>query len=269
MPSLSTRTGKISYSISGSGTPIVLLHATLHNHHDFDLIISQLSLHCQTIAVDWPWHGDSEHPSNQTASPSLFADVLEDVVATLDLPPAIFIGNSIGGIAASRLAITHPERVKGLVLVNTGGFAQWNPFLRLFVRALGNPTIFRKIMPLFVPRYMSAQSAEDTAISKQVTDLAGTVEGAKIGASIWRGFLDPGANLRERAADIKCPVLIVWGSRDQVVSLKVAHMTHDVIPGSSLEVLDTGHVVFSSKPEEFLKVASPFIDGLVKAEQNV
>ena len=46
------------------------------------------------------------------ATAALLADVLEDVVAALDLGPAVLLGNSIGGFAAVRLAARHPERVE-------------------------------------------------------------------------------------------------------------------------------------------------------------
>jgi pimeloyl-ACP methyl ester carboxylesterase len=112
MPSVSTRVGDVSYSIQGTSPPIILLHATLHTRHDFDAIIPQFSLHYQTIAVDWPWHGESCHLVNQQPVATLFADVLEDIVTALNFPPAVFIGNSVRVFSAARLAITHPEKVR-------------------------------------------------------------------------------------------------------------------------------------------------------------
>ena len=78
--------------------------------------------HYRTIAVDWPGHGDSEPvDASLEAGAPLFADVLEDVVDGLGLSRAVLIGNSVGGFAAARLAITRPESVAGLVLVNAVG----------------------------------------------------------------------------------------------------------------------------------------------------
>lgn len=75
------------------------------------------------IALDWPGHGDSPSPTpDYRPTAASFADVLADVVAGLDLPSAAFIGNSVGGFAAARLAITDQQRVSQLVLVNAGGF---------------------------------------------------------------------------------------------------------------------------------------------------
>jgi pimeloyl-ACP methyl ester carboxylesterase len=51
----------------------------------------------------------------------------------------------------------------------------------------------------------------------------------------------------------------VWGKKDIVIPVSGGRATHDAIPGSRLEILDTGHVVFSSDPGGFLAVAEPFL----------
>jgi pimeloyl-ACP methyl ester carboxylesterase len=265
MPSISTRAGDVSYTVNGTGPPVVLLHATLHSGHDFDGIIPQLSLHYHTIAIDWPWHGDSAHPSDLQATGPLFADILEDIVNTLNLPPAVFIGNSVGGFAAARLAITHPEKVKGLVLVNSGGFVPWSLPLRTLGRPFGVQWVSKLIMPHMVWKYMLPQNEQDKVIATEVSARAKTAEGSKVVASIWASFLSPEYDLRGRASEVKAPTLLVWGKRDPVVPVNVGKATQEAIKGSRLEVLDTGHVVFASKPEEFLKLVEPFIEECFKA----
>src|ERR1700722_8094834 len=131
MPTIQTRAGRVAYRESGSGSTLLLLHATLHDRHDFDPIVETLAKRYRTIAVDWPGHGESD-PIDASIEPSapLFADVLEDVADGLGLSRAVLIGNSVGGFAAARLAINRPESVAGLVLVNAGGFVPWNPLAR-------------------------------------------------------------------------------------------------------------------------------------------
>ncbi len=78
---------------------------------------------------------------------ALFASVLEDFTKALALGPAAFIGNSVGGFAAARLAITHPERVARLVLVNSGGLIPMNLLTRAFCTLMGTPALTRVLMP--------------------------------------------------------------------------------------------------------------------------
>jgi len=267
MSVVSTRAGNVTYHEQGEGVPIVMLHATLHDSHDYDGIATKLAEHYRTIAVDWPWHGESVGlPEPQLPSASLFADVLEDIITALNLPPAVFIGNSVGGFAAARLAISHPDRVRALVLVNTGGFVVWNPLIRFMCRLLGTPSVTRQVLPYLVPRYMKAQTPEDEAIASQVAARAAEANGAATAAALWRSFTSPDYDLRSRANEIKAPTLIVWGAQDPVASLSVGRATHEIIATSKLEILQAGHVVFSSKPAEFLRVVEPFIEAALAEE---
>lgn len=261
--SVSTRAGTISYTVHGEGQPIILLHATLHDHHDFDRIVPQLSEEYQTISLDWPWHGASSDPTtNSTTKPSAIAmaDALEDFVTALDLPPATLIGNSVGGFAAARLAITHPQRVRALILVNTGGFTIWNIFTRFFCYILGFPAVARLVLPHLIPRYMKSQTPNDMAVCKKAVARARSRDGASVAAGFWRSFLDEQHDLRDRARSIKAPTLVVWGVDDVVFPVETAYSVQRSIPGSRVELVDAGHVVFSSRPDEFVSIMKGFLE---------
>ncbi|KAJ5364264.1 uncharacterized protein N7496_009977 [Penicillium cataractarum] len=259
--SVATRAGDVSYTILGEGRPLLMLHASLHDSHDFDPIVFQLADRFQTITLDWPWHGASRETTTKSRDPSavLMAEVLEDFVTALDLPPAIIIGNSVGGFAAARLAITHPDRVQSLILVNTGGFPLWNVFIRTFCYLLGFPTVSRVALPHMIPAYMKPQTPSDTAILQKAASRARTWEGASVAAAMWRSFLDKRHDLRSEAKAIRVPTLIIWGTKD-IVPVENAHLVQKSIPGSQLELFDAGHVVFSSKPNEFLEVVNKFLE---------
>src|ERR1700756_353287 len=163
-----TRVGKIAYSDTGEGPVVVLLPAPRHDRHDFDAIVPSLRRDHRVIAVDWPGHGDSPAPTpNYRPTAASFADVLSDVVAALDLPPAAFIGNSVGGFAAARLAITDPQRVSRLVLIDAGGFLA-RPVTNLYCRVLGTPAVMKRVLPRFIRSYMKATSDSDHAIQERL-----------------------------------------------------------------------------------------------------
>lgn len=256
MPKVQTRAGLVNYAEQGSGPPLVLLHATLHDHRDYNPVLERLAVGHRVIAVDWPGHGNSEEASELSAR--LLADTLVDIVEALDLRELRVIGNSVGGFAAARLAITHPERVAGLILVANGGFAT-NPISRAFCRIMGTPAVTRRIMPRFIGSYMQPQSENDRQIVQRAQQRARTPAGVGLCASLWRSFATPGHDLRARAVELRAPTLIVWGKRDRAIPASVGKATHKAIAGSQLEILDTGHVVFSSQPDAFLRIAEPFL----------
>jgi pimeloyl-ACP methyl ester carboxylesterase len=205
MTFVQTRAGRVAYRELGDGPTVLLLHANLHDRHDFDPIVETLARRYRTVAVDWPGHGDSDPvgaglADDMEPSAPLFADVLEDVVDGLGLSRAVLIGNSVGGFAAARLAITRPESVAGLVLVNTGGFVPLNPLSRTFCRVLGTPAVFRRTAPLFVRGYMKASTDSDREIVERAIARARTDDGVRTATALWRSFAPPEHDLRGRAA---------------------------------------------------------------------
>jgi pimeloyl-ACP methyl ester carboxylesterase len=259
LSTVQTRVGKVAYSDCGEGPVVVLLHATLHDRRDFDPIVAALSGDHRVIALDWPGHGESPAPvpGYQPTGVS-FADVLADVVAALDLPSAAFIGNSVGGFAAARLAITDPPRVSRLVLVNSGGFIA-SPVTNLYCRTLGTPSVMKRALPWSIRSYMRATSDSDYAVQQRLLERARTRDGVVLTAAMWRSFADPDYDLRPQADRITAPCLVIWGSKDTAIPMRLGRATAAAIPRSRLEVLPTGHVPFSSDPAGFLAIAAPFL----------
>jgi pimeloyl-ACP methyl ester carboxylesterase len=106
---------------------------------------------------------------------------------------------------------------------------------------------------------MRPRAEFDAAITRTVTARARTEAGAAVAAQLWRGFAEPGYDLRELAGRVTAPTLLVWGTQDAVLPLRAGRQTHRALPGSRLEVLDTGHVVFASDPDGFLTAVEPFL----------
>jgi pimeloyl-ACP methyl ester carboxylesterase len=256
---IETRVGKVACDIVGDGPPAILLHATLHDRRDFDPIVATLSRDHRVIALDWPGHGESPAPeSNYQPTAASFADVLADVVAALHLEHVTLIGNSVGGFAAAALAITEPQRVSRLILVNSGGFIA-SPMTNLYCRGLGVPAVMKRVLPRFIRSYMRATSDNDHAAQERALARANTPEGVALTAAMWRSFAAPEYDLRPHAHRITAPCLVIWGSNDTAIPLRLGRATAAAIPQARLETLPTGHCAFSSDPGGFLAIAEPFL----------
>lgn len=259
MPTVTTRAGAVAYAESGRGPALLLLHATLHDRHDFDAVAPALSEAARVIAIDWPGHGESDPATPHPAGGPWFADVLEDVVDGLELDDVAVVGNSVGGYAASRLAIRRPAQVRAVVLVNAAGFTPVNPMTRTFCRAMGRPAVAARLLPRLVPRYMRPATALDRRIAERAVARARTPEGVRVAADLWRSFNDPAYDLRAQAAAHRAPTLMVWGMRDAVLGARAGRAAERLLPDAEFVGLGTGHVPFSSDPQGFLAAAGPFL----------
>jgi pimeloyl-ACP methyl ester carboxylesterase len=260
MDQLDTSLGPIAYDERGQGHPIVMLPSGAHDHHDYDELRALLpSERFRSISLDWPGHGAS--PRGSAAwSAMRFADLAEAFVERVAPDGAVVVGNSVGGFSAARMAIRRPELVKGLVIVDGGGFQGRPPQVRLFCWLTSKPRFLRTIYPAFSSYYMRARTdadrrARETAIATTRTD-----DGARTVSEVWGSFSSPEHDLRPDAGRITAPTLLVWGRRDQVIPVGFGKRAERTIPGARLVVLDTGHVPHTSDPASVAAELVPFVD---------
>jgi pimeloyl-ACP methyl ester carboxylesterase len=143
-------------------------------------------------------------------------------------------------------------------LVNSGGFIA-GPVTNLYCRTLGTPAVMKRVLPRSIRSYMKASSDSDYAVQERALARAKTTAGVALTAALWRSFAEPDYDLRPHADSITAPCLVVWGSKDTAIPMRLGRSTAAAIPGSRLEVLPTGHVPFSSDPAGFLAIAEPFL----------
>lgn len=108
----------ISYSDTGKGSVIVLLHGFLENKGMWDFYIPEFARKNRVITIDLLGHGETECLSYvQTMEDN--ADAVHAVLSELRIRKAIFVGHSMGGYVALAFAELYPENMKGLVLLNS------------------------------------------------------------------------------------------------------------------------------------------------------
>jgi pimeloyl-ACP methyl ester carboxylesterase len=111
----------ISYSDSGKGTAIVLLHGFLENQTMWQDLVPKLLQKNRVITIDLLGHGNTEC-MGYVHSMEENAEVVQAVLSKLRIRKAIFAGHSMGGYVALAFAELFPEKIKGLVLLNSTSF---------------------------------------------------------------------------------------------------------------------------------------------------
>ena len=109
---------KISFSDTGKGSAIVLLHGFLENQTMWQDLVPELSKKYRIITIDLLGHGGTEcigyvHCMEDNAA------MVRAVLSILRIRKAVFVGHSMGGYVALAFAEMYPEKVRGLVLQNS------------------------------------------------------------------------------------------------------------------------------------------------------
>ncbi len=121
MPKLSRDGVDIHYEVHGSGPPVLLTHGYSSTGEMWQGQIEALSSHHQLILWDMRGHGRSDYPEDPAAYSE--AATVADMAALLDkvgAASAIVGGLSLGGYMSLAFYRAHPERVRALLIIDTG-----------------------------------------------------------------------------------------------------------------------------------------------------
>ena len=264
MTTQSTTAGTVAYDSHGSGEPIVLLPSGGHQHRDYDEIRRLLPGRFRSIGVDWPGHGVS--PAGAAPSTELrLTQIVEELLDSLAPAGAVLVGNSVGGNVAARLAIRRPDLVRGLMIIDGGGFEGSRLSGRMFCALMSRPWFVRGIYPMFSKAYMRPRTAADHRARAAAIAITRTTPGVTAVTEIWRSFNLPAHDLRGQAGDITAPTVLIWGRHDPVLPLRAAETARDLIPGSRLVVIESGHLPHTTNPAavaaELASLANSPFDG--------
>jgi pimeloyl-ACP methyl ester carboxylesterase len=157
------------------------------------------------------------------------------------------------------LAIESRAKVRGLVLVSPGGFTPHNLITRAFCRLQGSR--FALSPRVFAGWYLKHRTPTVRAMLERAATSQATAPSLAINRSVWRGFIEPEHDLRQRATLIAAPTLLVFGARDPVISARQdGRLAASLIPGAKLVVMPAGHAPFAEVPDEFLAEVLPFLE---------
>lgn len=227
-------------------------------------------------AVDRPSFGLTGGAEHTTATfRELAVTFLEQVLDALDLEQPLFVGNSIGSLWCSWLALDRPDRVAAMV--HAGCPAFWlGTSAPLPLRLLSVPLVGRFIMAISPPSpgqieaFGRTMAGEDLSQFPELRDLlvaAQKLPGAHdsilrlLHAVVrLRGARPEVALMAEQLARIRQPVLLIWGSRDAFGGPSVGAEATRIIPHATFHTVpDAGHVPWVGHPSAVAAAAGSFL----------
>ena len=260
MNQISYKNTKISYSDTGKGNAIVLLHGFLENQTMWQDLALELSKKHRIITIDLLGHGETEC-LGYVHSMEINADVIQAVLSKLRIRKATFVGHSMGGYVALAFAELYPESMRALVLLNSTSYADSEVRKANRDRAIKavkkDCTTFIRfsIANLFSPdnRERLIEEIEQVKVAALRTPLQGIVaslEGMKIRKD--RETLLHSATY---------PILLILGEKDPVLNYedRLKQIENTTV---KFVAFPDGHMSHIENREELKKVLLDFFKGI-------
>jgi pimeloyl-ACP methyl ester carboxylesterase len=273
MPEIELSHGTIHYRDQGSGPVIVLIHGLLVNATVWDPLIAELSTGARCIAPDLPL-GSHRIPMHADAdlSPLGLANLIAELVATLELSDVTLVGNDTGGALCQLVCAHHPARLGRLVLINCDAFEHFPPpALRPIIWGLarvpgsvaaldllGRSRVMRKASMSLAP--LTVEPVPDALLKDWISalhDRGVRRDLVKVASGIAPDVMlnaEPGLRHFDR------PALIVWGMRDKFFPVADAQRLAQTLPDARLErIEDARTFVQLDAPERLAELIGGFV----------
>ena len=252
---------RISFRRSGTGVPLLLIHAGIADSRMWEPQATTFGARFDLIRPDLRGYGDSELP------PVPYS-MRADLVALLDhlaIDRTHVIGCSMGGTVAIDLALEHPDRVQRLVLVGSGvsgsnlGEADQHLFADIDAAEKSGDlaAVNRAEVRLWVDGPRRPEGTAPAAVRELVLDMNGRAMRSNFAAAPHQRLDPPAVN---RLHEIVAPTLVVVGDQDLPHANENADLLTSKIKGARKAVIhDAAHLPSLERPEDFNRVVLDFL----------
>jgi 3-oxoadipate enol-lactonase len=248
---------EIYYEDTGGDGPIVVFsHGIMMDHAMFELQIEALKDRYRCISWDQRGHGATESGGSFT-----YWDSAHDLSVLLDLrevPRAFLVGMSQGGFVHLRLALTEPERVAGLVFIDSQAgpedpekVGMYGAFATTWAEDGPTETIAQTVADIILGPGPDRQPWLDKWMDSDPKSITEPYEA-----------LTQREDLHDRLGEISAPAIVIHGDQDVAIDLPTARRLCDGLPAcEGLHVIEgAGHAANMAKPEEVTNLIAGFVD---------
>ena len=249
------------YEVAGQGVPLLFVHgglgggrgsALFRQHH-----MPMLAQYVHVTAFDRRAAGLSETP----AAGYSFEGFVADVVALLDHlghERAVLMGHSAGGPQVLQCALTHPERVRALILSSSAAQTVHVPdALASLVTFLGTEGLTH--LQQMLTHHNTSPALQVPGSGASVEPLAGILQ-------TYLAYHLHGDQLASRLQDITVPALILHGTADAEIPFGEAEYLHAGLPTSTLiPFIGGGHSILVTLAEPYRQAIIDFLQALALA----
>lgn len=271
------RAGEVDLEIAEAGVggrPLLMVHGFTGAKEDFGDWWERLAERgWHVVAPDLRGHGASDHPPRtEDYTVGLFEADLLALVDDLGWDRFVLLGHSMGGMIGQAFAIDHPDRLDGLVLMDTvaGPPSGSSMAVTMFVMRLG---LRAARVNAFARLLRKPPPGSPESVRRLYAERPGYVDWlrAKVLASsltmakAMSAELPKGPDRLPALAALDVPVLVMVGEHDMPGFVEGSQAMADEIPGASFALLEgAAHNPQLETPEAWWAALTRFLDGLAE-----
>lgn len=227
------------------GPALVLLHGYPDNLQIWSALTPRLAASARVIAFDWPGMGESAAWNGGTTPDAMAARLLR-LLDAWGVTRVVLAGHDMGAQPALVFAATHPDRMAGLVVMNSlvlgDGATSWD--IRVLRRFRWNEVLIRRLPRLVFARAERTSLPWPMRLPRDVrADLWSSFRRPEVRRFVSRmcgGYQGSLPRLPDLYPSVRCPTLLLWGAQDRHFPPEQGRSLAALLPRARLEVIGGG-----------------------------
>jgi pimeloyl-ACP methyl ester carboxylesterase len=211
----------------------------------------QIGYFTDSEAVNLPGHPEGK----PCTSIEQYAEWLHQYVCRQGYSQPVITGHSMGGAIAQTYALSYPQDLNALILIDTGARLRVRPeFLKLLEDGIDAPAEW--LRSIIDPLYVGVAAEVREKIVDGVTKV-----GAAVQLNDYRCC--DRFDIMDKVSQITAPTLVICGTEDDMTPLKYSQYLYNKIIGADLAIVEGGsHHCFLEKPDEVNRSIEEFLKNL-------
>ena len=256
----------VHYIEEGVGQPIIFIHGlggSLDNWVDNIPYFSSKGF--KVVSHDQPGFGKSSKPPTDYTM-DLFIDTAHELMKRCDEGKWIVVGNSMGGLITTGLALKYPEQVKAIVLVDAAGaHGPFGPTIQKIAEAVVSEEYLYNLTEKQIDSFNRRIFYRPNERYRKMWEGWLAIRNSREFPGFAHAFVSAALNILkttyvDRLGSVEAPALIVWGKQDNL-PLDYGYRFKKGIKNSTLVIMDkSSHVPMSERAEDFNPIVQLFAE---------
>ena len=248
---------------SENGAPVLVLHGLFGSLSNWGWHCKQLAQQYAVYGVDLRNHGDSPH--SDQLDYQVMAEDVRQLIVRLGLESCCIVGHSMGGKVAMQLALSFPDLIEKLVIVDIAPVSypedadgHMNVLAAMDAVKLGEIKS-RTQAEVTIEDYIPQEATRKFLLTNLVRNKEGSFEWRLDKDSIRKNYANLRAELIATMSFLK-PVLFIKGSLSPYIKPEHEAQIKELFPAASVKLLmGAGHWLHAEKPQALQKILLKFL----------